>query len=88
MSIPSPPPRCDSLGCSDITCCPGKQSWPELVGMKAMEAKSIIEEDNPNVTVVIATTELYRVPDLCCNIVWIYVDDLQNGVITSVPRVG
>ncbi|CAM8883144.1 unnamed protein product [Rhodiola kirilowii] len=81
-------PKCDSLGCSDVICCPGKQSWPELMGMRAQDAKTVIECENPNVKVVIATREMYRIPDLCCNIVWIYVDDVDNGVVTSVPFVG
>ncbi|XP_010244180.1 PREDICTED: inhibitor of trypsin and hageman factor-like [Nelumbo nucifera] len=87
-TIPSPLPPCDNLGCSDIICCPGKQSWPELIGMEAEEAKSIIESENPNVTVVISTPDVYRIPDLCCNIVWIYVEDLSNGIVTNVPKVG
>lgn len=66
----------------------GKQSWPELVGMRVQDAKTIIECENPNVKVVIASREMYRIPDLCCNIVWIYVDDAENGVVTIPPVVG
>ncbi|XP_027775300.1 proteinase inhibitor I-B-like isoform X4 [Solanum pennellii] len=29
--------------------CPGKQSWPELVGKSAIYAKEVIQKENPNV---------------------------------------
>ncbi|KAK3416392.1 hypothetical protein EUGRSUZ_H02107 [Eucalyptus grandis] len=63
-----------------------KSSWPELVGVNGAKAKLIIENENKRVTGVI---QLERTPhslDICCNRVFIWVDN--KGNIVKVPTIG
>ncbi|XVE72986.1 hypothetical protein DITRI_Ditri11bG0081900 [Diplodiscus trichospermus] len=66
--------------------CPGKNSWPELVGEKGETAKAAIESENPNVgaTVLLEGTPVTR--DFRCNRVWVWVN--ENGQVVRVPTIG
>lgn len=55
-------------------------------GWKAEAAKSIVEKDNPSVTVVILTPGKEGHTDFCCNRVYLYVN--EHGNVFAEPRVG
>ncbi|KAK8702069.1 hypothetical protein V6N13_020439 [Hibiscus sabdariffa] len=38
---------------SNMSSCPGKNSWPELVGTNGESVKTTIERENPNVDAVV-----------------------------------
>ncbi|GAB2274032.1 hypothetical protein Dimus_008801 [Dionaea muscipula] len=63
-----------------------KVIWPELVGREGDEAKSVIEKENPVVTVMIVDEDLIVPHDLCCNRVWVWVN--KSGHVIRPPRVG
>ncbi|EYU19958.1 hypothetical protein MIMGU_mgv1a026359mg, partial [Erythranthe guttata] len=61
--------------------------WPNLVGMAAEQAKSIILRDNPLVNDVRFIPEGSAViHDFCCNRVWLFFD--ENKRVVHVPKVG
>uniref|UniRef100_A0A803L4X5 Uncharacterized protein n=1 Tax=Chenopodium quinoa TaxID=63459 RepID=A0A803L4X5_CHEQI len=75
--------------CQDSACCSQgkKYQWPELLGKDAMEAKKIIESDNPEVTVEIETKGIYNFnPDFCCNRVIIFAN--HGFVDIPFPQIG
>ncbi|KAF8037344.1 hypothetical protein BT93_B0298 [Corymbia citriodora subsp. variegata] len=63
-----------------------KSSWPELVGVNGKNAKEIIENENRRATGVILPQGAAHSLDICCNRVFIWVDDKGNTV--EVPMLG
>ncbi|OVA09477.1 Proteinase inhibitor I13 [Macleaya cordata] len=88
--IPYPPcSECDCTG----SACQGfyppdakKYEWPELVGVQGEVAKAQIERDNPYVNVFVIRVGSVVVHNICCNRVWVYVDD--NHIVVRPPKVG
>ncbi|KAL1532234.1 hypothetical protein AAHA92_32265 [Salvia divinorum] len=70
----------------DLPTCPGKSSWPELVGKKAEEAAVVIESENPLVNTIILVVGTPTTKDFRCDRVWIWVDEcgyvLRTPIIT------
>ncbi|XP_018825238.1 inhibitor of trypsin and hageman factor [Juglans regia] len=66
--------------------CPGKNSWPELIGASGEAAAEKIEAENSNVhaTVLLEGTPVTR--DFRCDRVRVWVT--ESGVVYEVPRVG
>ncbi|KAL9239726.1 hypothetical protein vseg_014020 [Gypsophila vaccaria] len=67
--------------------CPGKNVWPELVGINGNVAAATIREENPNV--VQATVLLDGTPvieNFRCDRVWVWVDDC--GLVVRIPTIG
>ncbi|CAN0898336.1 Proteinase inhibitor [Linum grandiflorum] len=67
--------------------CPGKNSWPELVGTNGNEAAATVQSENRNVevmVVVVGRDDVTR--DFKCDRVWVWVDD--SGVVATVPVIG
>ncbi|CAN8324369.1 unnamed protein product [Cochlearia groenlandica] len=88
-------PKCEIFDCTGRTCqsrFPGlKVEWPELKGVSAVLAKTIIEKDNPHVTAFILPAGAYFVPAInCCNrvMLWVSSDNCPNGPVTNLPMVG
>ncbi|KGN50840.1 hypothetical protein Csa_004718 [Cucumis sativus] len=68
-------------------CPPGKNQWPELVGVKATTAKYIIKKDNPNVeNVVVLLAGSGTTEDIRCDRVWVFVN--IHDLVVEVPKVG
>ncbi|KAF8015731.1 hypothetical protein BT93_H1302 [Corymbia citriodora subsp. variegata] len=63
-----------------------KSNWPELVGVDGNNAKEIIENENRRATGVILPQGTAYSLDICCNRVFIWVDDKGNTV--EVPMLG
>jgi Potato inhibitor I family len=66
-----------------------KTSWPELVGRPGEEARSIIMQENPNMTLV----QLVRVGSMVTadwreDRVRIYVEDDEERTVVSIPNMG
>ncbi|KAL1212260.1 Glu S.griseus protease inhibitor [Cardamine amara subsp. amara] len=93
-SCPIPGPKCEICDCSGSACqsqFPGlKVEWPELKGVSGVEAKAIIERDNPRVTAIVYPLGVYFPAINCCNRVLLYVptDDCPNGPVQNRPMVG
>ncbi|EXB81310.1 Proteinase inhibitor [Morus notabilis] len=66
--------------------CPGKKSWPELVGVCGEIAAAKIEKENPNVDAIVKLQGTPVIQDYRCNRVWIWVN--THGVVSTVPHVG
>ncbi|KAH7522162.1 hypothetical protein FEM48_Zijuj07G0109000 [Ziziphus jujuba var. spinosa] len=65
--------------------CPGKNSWPELLGTEGKAAVEIIERENPNVKASIVLEGSFVTADIRCDRVRVWVN--TNGIIISVPNV-
>ncbi|XP_019057246.1 PREDICTED: inhibitor of trypsin and hageman factor [Tarenaya hassleriana] len=88
-------PKCDLCDCTGRRCSemfPGlKVEWPELRGVSGVEAKMIIERENPKVVAFIYPEGLFYLPEvMCCNRVLLYVpaDNCPNGPVINSPFVG
>ncbi|ONH93388.1 hypothetical protein PRUPE_8G229400 [Prunus persica] len=66
--------------------CPGKSSWPEIVGEDGEVAAAKIEQEKPDVHAIVIPEGTIITQELRCNRVRVWVD--ENGVVTTVPRVG
>ncbi|KAL5561768.1 hypothetical protein UlMin_031515 [Ulmus minor] len=66
--------------------CPGKNSWPELVGANGKEAAEQIEKENENVDAIVILEGTPTTRDFRCERVWVWVNDY--GVVTRIPRTG
>ncbi|GMN48926.1 hypothetical protein TIFTF001_018101 [Ficus carica] len=71
---------------SDDSSCPGKNSWPELVGANGQEAEKQIEKENKNVDAIIVHEGDAVITDYRCDRVWVWVNDY--GIVTRVPIIG
>ncbi|KDP42135.1 hypothetical protein JCGZ_03192 [Jatropha curcas] len=66
--------------------CPGKSSWPELLGANVKAAAALIEKQNSNVNAIVLK-EGSPVPlDFRCDRVWVVVNEC--GVVVQVPTIG
>ncbi|XP_010426533.1 PREDICTED: inhibitor of trypsin and hageman factor-like [Camelina sativa] len=96
MSLKCPFPHigCENCDCMGITCqhlFPGlKVEWPELRGVSGLEAKRIIENDNPKVTCVLVPQGDGVLHINCCNRVLLRLpaNDCPNGPVLNLPQVG
>ncbi|PIM98747.1 hypothetical protein CDL12_28768 [Handroanthus impetiginosus] len=66
--------------------CPGKLSWPELVGVDAQVAVATIEKENPGVQAVIVKPYGIIPPIFSCARVVVNVD--CDYIVRRVPVVG
>ncbi|KAF3436191.1 hypothetical protein FNV43_RR23283 [Rhamnella rubrinervis] len=66
--------------------CPGKNSWPELLGAKGEDAEKKIEKENHNVDAVVILEGTPVTKDYRCNRVRVWVN--RSGIVTEVPRIG
>ncbi|KAG8390003.1 hypothetical protein BUALT_Bualt01G0038100 [Buddleja alternifolia] len=85
-----PFPPCVSFPCDDRECCGQgkyKTTWPNLVGVGAQQAKTVITRDNPLVTVVYTYKGSIIDTDLCCNRVALLLDG-NNRVIDEPMFIG
>ncbi|KAG8366710.1 hypothetical protein BUALT_Bualt17G0107700 [Buddleja alternifolia] len=60
--------------------------WPDLVGLRASICRTIIEQDNPFVTVVNVPPGGTIDGNFCCNRVYLFLDD--KNVCKFPPTVG
>ncbi|XP_021734856.1 inhibitor of trypsin and hageman factor-like [Chenopodium quinoa] len=84
------PPCANPKHCDNSSCCTqgGKYEWPELLGKEGTIAKTLIESENPGLTVVTkAADSTIAVTDFCCNRVLMYVSP-GGSVVLPHPRVG
>ncbi|KAG8389854.1 hypothetical protein BUALT_Bualt01G0022100 [Buddleja alternifolia] len=84
-----PYPPCENTACTTRKCCARfmyKTIWPNLLGMAAEEAKAIIVQDNPLVTVVSVPPGVGVIHNFCCNRVWLWLDEKNH--VQLVPKVG
>ncbi|KAF7850015.1 hypothetical protein BT93_L0024 [Corymbia citriodora subsp. variegata] len=70
----------------ELTYCPGKSAWPELVGRSGNVAAGIVERENHNVKARVLLEGSPTTRDFRCDRVWVWVD--RNGKVTQVPRIG
>ncbi|TMW85234.1 hypothetical protein EJD97_023453 [Solanum chilense] len=67
--------------------CPGKLSWPELVGKSATYAKEVIQKENPNVNDIRVLYPGMMGPfNYVCGRVLMYVD--WKAIVKITPRMG
>ncbi|XVF80922.1 hypothetical protein PTKIN_Ptkin15bG0114100 [Pterospermum kingtungense] len=66
--------------------CPGKSSWPELLGLNGKTAKTTIERENHNVSAIVLLEGTPTTRDFRCNRVWVWVND--KGEVVRVPTIG
>ncbi|PON31725.1 Proteinase inhibitor [Parasponia andersonii] len=66
--------------------CPGKNSWPELVGTNGEDAAEQIEKENTNVDAIVVLEGTGVPEDFRCNRVWVWVN--SYGVVTQAPQIG
>ncbi|GMN53491.1 hypothetical protein TIFTF001_022651 [Ficus carica] len=65
----------------------GKNSWPELVGVKSEVAENKIKSENPSVkSVNIVPEGSFVTADFRTDRVRVWVD--EHGIITKVPKIG
>ena len=63
-----------------------KTSWPELLGLPGVEAKSKILADNPKLTVIILAVGTFVTQEFREDRVRVYVDSDQK--VAQIPRIG
>ncbi|KAF3545578.1 hypothetical protein DY000_02002129 [Brassica cretica] len=66
--------------------CPGKNSWPELVGTNGDYAASMIERENTRVDAIVILDGTPVTTDFRCNRVRVRVDG--NRIVVRVPTAG
>ncbi|KAJ9543576.1 hypothetical protein OSB04_023283 [Centaurea solstitialis] len=64
----------------------GKNSWPELVGWKGECAATKIEEENPQLNVIVLLEGTPVTKDLRCDRVRVWVD--CHGIVIQPPTTG
>ncbi|GAA0174916.1 hypothetical protein Leryth_023114 [Lithospermum erythrorhizon] len=86
--------ECNSCTCTGNLCHgtiwfspDAKLEWPELVGVQGSIAKATIEKENPSVIVRIVYPGLLMTFDVCCNRVWLILNQAGGHVVEN-PRVG
>ncbi|KAL6865327.1 hypothetical protein ACP4OV_016478 [Aristida adscensionis] len=88
---PAPRPpwswRSDTVGISESgRKMSGKTAWPEVVGLPSDAATAMIEDDRPDVQVVVLPTASFVTTDFNSNRVRVFVDKLGN--VARVPKIG
>ncbi|XP_044494601.1 proteinase inhibitor-like [Mangifera indica] len=66
--------------------CPGKSTWPELLGANGEAAAAQIEKENANVEAIVILEGSPTTLDFRCDRVWVWVDN--DGKVTQVPTIG
>ncbi|KAI5680126.1 hypothetical protein M9H77_01353 [Catharanthus roseus] len=66
--------------------CPGKGSWPELVGERGEAAAAVVERENPNVRAIVLKDGTPVTRDFRCDRVWVWVN--KERIVVRPPRVG
>ncbi|KAF8069785.1 hypothetical protein N665_1135s0002 [Sinapis alba] len=66
--------------------CPGKTSWPELVGSNEEEATLVIKDENSSVEVVVILDPIPVLGDFICNRVIVPVN--EERIVVRTPTVG
>ncbi|KAL5781841.1 hypothetical protein ACOSP7_006870 [Xanthoceras sorbifolium] len=66
--------------------CRGKESWPELVGARGVDAAATIGRENPYVSAVIVLEGTIVTQEFSCTRVRVWVD--TNGTVVEIPRIG
>lgn len=66
--------------------CPGKGSWPELVGEHGDAAAAQIEKENPNVHALVLKDGTPVIRDFRCDRVWVWVN--KERIVIRPPHVG
>ncbi|XP_057798031.1 proteinase inhibitor [Salvia miltiorrhiza] len=66
--------------------CPGKNSWPELVGKNGEDAAVVIERENRKVDAIVLKDGTPVTKDFRCDRVWVWVDDW--GIVVRTPTAG
>ncbi|CAN1131734.1 Proteinase inhibitor [Linum perenne] len=66
--------------------CPGKNSWPELLGRNGDAAAAVVERENRMVDAIVVREGTAVNLDFRCDRVWVWVNG--DRVVTSVPRIG
>ncbi|KAL1547154.1 hypothetical protein AAHA92_23661 [Salvia divinorum] len=69
-----------------MSSCPGKTSWPELVGKNGDDAAAVVESENRHVNAIVLKDGTPVTRDFRCDRVWVWVDD--HGVVVRAPKVG
>ncbi|CAA0828027.1 Serine protease inhibitor- potato inhibitor I-type family protein [Striga hermonthica] len=69
-----------------MSSCPGKNSWPELVGRYGEHAEKVIESENKKVDAIVLRDGTPVTRDFRCDRVWVWVDD--RGVVVRPPTIG
>jgi len=65
---------------------PDKKSWPELKGMDVDEAKTIIQQERPDLNVIVVQVGDYVTFDYDTQRVWLWVN--KDGLVDQMPKVG
>ncbi|GFP85190.1 proteinase inhibitor [Phtheirospermum japonicum] len=68
-----------------MTNCPGKTSWPELLGRNGTAAAAVIEQENSNVDAIVVPVGSPVTQDFRCDRVRVFV---AFGVVVLIPSVG
>ncbi|KAI7726525.1 hypothetical protein M8C21_016215 [Ambrosia artemisiifolia] len=68
------------------TTCKGKNSWPELVGERGVDAAATIERENRRVDAVVIPEGSFVTADFRCDRVRVWVN--SNGVVVRTPSIG
>ncbi|KDP36376.1 hypothetical protein JCGZ_08645 [Jatropha curcas] len=63
--------------------CPGKSSWPELLGANGKAAAALIEKENKHVNAIVLKEGTPVTRDFRCDRVWVWVNEC--GVVVRVP---
>ncbi|KAJ9543356.1 hypothetical protein OSB04_023063 [Centaurea solstitialis] len=66
-----------------MTDCPGKDSWPELVGRSGEDAVAIIERENPQVNAMVVLDGTDTTGDFRCDRVRVWVG--TRGIVLRTP---
>ncbi|XP_022035872.1 wound-induced proteinase inhibitor 1 isoform X2 [Helianthus annuus] len=66
--------------------CPGKNSWPELVGKTGEVAAAIVEKENPLVNAIVILDGTPTPRNFSCERVWVWVN--TDGVVIRTPVSG
>ncbi|XP_011081244.1 proteinase inhibitor-like [Sesamum indicum] len=72
--------------CPTEIICPGKSSWPELVGTCGEVAAKTIEEENSVYAVIVPQSQPVLPANFNCGRVFVFIN--EKGIVTRVPRVG
>jgi hypothetical protein len=86
------PEKCESAATMRIAAPPpvgedfGKSEWPELLGRPWREAKTVIETDRPELTVIVVPPGSVVTQDWREDRVWLFIDADEN--VVKLPRIG
>lgn len=58
------------------------------MGTRVQDAVQVISKENTVVTLVDVVTQIPPNAPTCCNRIYLVVDSIPNGIITTLPKVG